>query len=359
MKKNNKLIVISLVAVIAIYGTYKIAFANNLEHKLVEKVSERIENKSTGENFVQDKNESNVTKLAKKVLKKITKPKSDELVINDDEDEEENCYRQVYIPGAQELCLDEEEDDYTIVSDGTREGRKQALAQKALEIKEKNFGGKSPIDDPSIGSRVCKVVLAEQLFTKSHQGDLYQIYFCNDKEQVASVINVESGGIDSDGIEYILPMDYKSYAPSIVLSEDYRGMETEEELKKRNEFNSKDVIPRDTKISEKIVLDSIGDAEIVSTRYTTFTDMPEGATFHEVTVREDGQLKKYYTGAFDSDVVFTEQELKAFKERVDKVQEIMDNLTGEEWSKLEISGKTQEFLGRFVTFTDKENKYTR
>ena len=358
MKKNNKLIVISLVAVIAIYGTYKVVFAGSSEQKLVEKVNDRIDGQNISVDSDEDENKSKVKTVVKKVFKKVTKPKLDESPIDDDA-EDYDCYRVVHIPGAKELCLDEEEDDYTIISDGSRESRKQALGQKAMEIREKAFGGKTPFDNPSIGSRVCKVVLAEQLFTKSHQDDLYQIYFCDDKEQVASRMEIRSGGVDSENIEYMIPGSYLPYSPSIVLSEDYEGTQTEEEWKRESEFNPKDVIPRDTKISEKIVLDSIGDAEIVSTRYTTFTEVPEGATFHEVTVREDGQLKKYYTGAFDSDVVFTEQELKAFKERGDKVQEIMDNLTGEEWSKLEASGKTQEFLGKFVTPTEKEDKYTR
>ncbi len=364
MKKSNKLIMISLIATVAIYGTYKVVLANNnSEQKLAQKVSERINEQNTSNDLTQEGNDSKlekVTKKVKKVLKKITKPKSDELVINDNEDEEEDCYRQVYIPGAQELCLDEEEDDYTIVSDGTREGRKQALTQKALEIKEKNFGGKSPIDDPSIGSRVCGITLFENLYTKSHQYDQYRILFCNNKGQVASMMNAESGGIDNDGIEYILPEDYKPYTPSIVISEDYKGMETEEELKKRSEFNSKKELPRDVGEVTEIIANKLENGtSIASTRLITVNNqiMPT-LCFYEVNVKgSNGDIGKYYTGAFAGSVVFSEKEFKSMYDNQKAQQKVLDNLSSEQWHKLESSGKLDAYLDEKVPVSEKEKKY--
>lgn len=359
MKKSNKLIIISLVAVIAIYGTYKVVFAGNSEQKLVEKVKDKIQEQDISVNFDEDENKSKVKTVVKKVLKKITKPKSDEMVINDDEVEEEDCYRKVYIPGAEELCLDEEEDDYTIVSDGTIEGRKQALAQKAMEIREKAFGGKTVFDDPSLAPRVCKVTLFENIYTKSHQHDQYRILFCNDKEQVASRMDVQSGGIDSDNIEYIIPATYLPYSPSIVLSEDYKGTQTEEYWKRGSEFNPKKELPRDVDKVSKMVTDKLGNnTTVTSTRLLTVDGEISSNSLYEINVKNsDGNIEKYYIGAFAGDVVFSEEEFKLMLEHQNARGKIISGLSDEKWAKIEYSGKMDAYLDERVKRTEKEKKY--
>jgi len=356
MNKKNK-IIISLVAVIAIYGVYKVAFANGTEQKLVEKVNSRIEKQDTDTDldFSEEENETKIKTIAKKVLKKTQKDKSDELYIDDNDTEEDDCYRSVYIPDAKEICIDEDEENFFITSDGTTEGRKKAIAQKAIEIREEAFGGKTPFDNPEIGERVCKVVLAEQLFAKSHQGDIYQVYFCDDKEQVASRLDLRSGGIDSENIEYIMPATYLPYSPSITLSEDYKGPQTEEEWKKDSEFNAKKELPRDIKESEKVVLNEVGAGEVISSRLIV---LPSDMYAHEVTLKsDDNQIKKYYVGSKKSNIVLNENEIKNFVRHHKEAQKVVDKLTSEQWNELVNSDKLSEYIAKYVHYSEKELKF--
>ncbi len=360
MKKSNKLIVISLVATIAIYGTYKVVLAdNNSEQKLVQKISEKINEQNTSEDFTQEENKSKIKAIVKKVFKKkpTEKINMDEISLESEEFDDSNCSNPIHIPNADEIC--EKRYEYELISDGTIEGRKKSMMQKAIEIRDEAFGGESAYDNPEIGENVCKVVLAEQLYRKSGQGDLYNVFFCSNDEKFAGKMELRSGGIDSDGIEHVLASMYKPYSTSISLTSDYEGLKSADEIKQETEFIAEREIPRNIKKSEEIILGNVEDStEVISSRLVARIDQIDEYALHEFEIKDvDGNIQKYYTGAFSGNVVFTKKEMDLLQKKVKARGVIIRNLSDKEWQRLESSGEMDSYLEERVGFSDKERRY--
>ena len=349
MKKNNKLIGISLVAVIAIYGIYEFSNA-------------QTENNSVGvkkNNIKNEQNQSSMKKIVNNIKKKSVEKLGniDDISLESEEFDDSNCSNPVYIPDADEIC--EKRYEYELISDGTVEGRKKSMMQKAIEIRDEAFGGESTYDNPEIGENVCRVVLAEQLYRKSGQGDLYNVFFCSNDEKFAGKMELRSGGIDSDGIEHVLVSMYKPYSPSINLTSEYEGLKSADEIKQETEFSAGREIPRNIKKSEEIILGNVEDsAEVISSRLVARIDQLDEYTLHEFEIKDaDGNVQKYYTGAFFGNVIFTKKEIDLLQKKVKAREVIIKNLSNKEWQRLESSGQMDSYLEERVGFSDKERQY--
>lgn len=358
MSKNYKMIAISLVTIMAIYGTYKYSNAKDVTDINIEVLESDIQEESK---ISTEQNDSFVKKVMDKVINKksVKKININDISLEPDEFDDETCDNPVYIPDADEICVKKNEYNYTLISDGTSEGRKNALKQKAIEIRDEDFGGETPIDNPSVGAKVCKVVLAEQIYRNSGQWDLYHVFFCNNREQIAGKLEIRSGGIDSDGIEYIESTGYLPYAPSMTAS--ITPNITLEEMKKSSQFNAKKELPRNIEDSKKIVSDYIGNNNIVSERLVTrFDDIDGYSSFHEFNVEDiDGNINKYYVGAFGGNVVLSRKDMDLLEKHSKAAQKIVDQTPSKEWHKYDliIPEKLDAYLAERIDYSNKEIEY--
>ncbi len=290
------------------------------------------------EKLVDDILEKNSTKIDSNVTKDVN--------ATEDVDYDAKffgCTNRIKISGAEDICTEGENQlkyDIELVSTGnTQRERKQALKEIAYDTLVKMVGTEgdpsAPYIDDLAGKNVCNILIIGNMEKASHQGDLMRILFCDDNKVPTSLLELDSGGMDNEGVEHIRLLGQTPLAGAYIDDSHQFSLEELKKSSKIPEYTFPTISYEDTISNLKSKFSNISidsnEEEIVS-----FTKEPYlcGTLMgYKIPItKADGTKDTLYVTAFNN-TAFTQKELDSYKREMLAREKIRMNLNEEQVEK--------------------------
>ena len=282
------------------------------------------------------------------------------------------CKKRVTISGADDICVENEDDviypiEITPAGDTQRE-RKQALKEIAYDSLEKILGTEgdpsAPYIDDLAGKNVCNILIIGNMEKASHQGDVIKILFCNDDGEVASLLKLTSGGMDDEGTEYL---SWSSFLPLSGAYIDDSDQFSLEELKQRSkipEYTFPTISYEDTISNLKSKFSNISidsnEEELVS--FTRDPFLCGTLMGYKIPItRANGTKDILYVTAFNN-TAFTQKELDSYKREMlarEKIRMSLSEEQVEEFMKSKNENAMEDYIDKILPPNRNELEFER